>query len=101
MILATHLKSLHEAFAKSQGNKSSPNGKIRFFPFLPCDNNLSPRRRGSYNCEEKRNDRAPILEGDAEFSKYPNSLIESENYIEWTLNALKQLLAMPYLQFLR
>ena len=96
MILATHLKSIYEAFEKSQGNKSSPNGKIKFFPFLPCDNNLSPLSRGSYNCEEKRSDRASIVEGDA-----PNSLIESENYIEWTFNALKQLLAMPYLQFLR
>ena len=101
MILATHLKSLHEAFEKSQGNKSSPNGKIKFFPFLPCDNNLSPISRGSYNCEEKRSDRNPTVGGDADLARNPNSLIESENYIEWTFNALKQLLAMPYLQFLR
>ena len=96
--VSSHLKSLYEAFEKSQTSKSSPNGKIKFFPFLPCDNDISPFGRGSFNCEDKNN----IFVGDGfEISKGAGSVVESENFIEWTFHALKQLLAMPYLQFLR
>ena len=96
--LSSHLKSLYEAFEKSQTSKSSVNGKIKFFPFLPCDNDISPFGRGSFNGDEKKN--GPV-ESDTDLSKGAGSVVESENFIEWTFHALKQLLAMPYLQFLR
>lgn len=101
MILSLYLKTLYETHEKSQTSKSSANGKLKFFPFLPCDNDLSPLSRGSFNGEEKKNERAALLEGDPDLTRSPGSLVESENYVEWTFQALKQLLAMPYLQFLR
>jgi hypothetical protein len=101
MTLSAFLKTLHETFEKNQSSKSSANGKIKFFPFLPCDNDLSPLSRGSFNGEEKKNEREVLLENDPDFSTSPHSLVESENFVEWTFQALKQLLAMPYLQFLR
>jgi hypothetical protein len=101
MTLSAFLNTLHETFEKSQTSKSSANGKIKFFPFLPCDNDLSPLSRGSFNGEVKKNEREALLENDPDLSSSPHSLVESEHFIEWTLQALKQLLAMPYLQFLR
>jgi hypothetical protein len=98
--VSSHLKTLFDTFEKSQTSKSSVNGKIKFFPFLPCDNDISLFGRGSYNSEEKKND--PLRnEDDSDVPKSAGSVVESESFIEWTFNALKQLLALPYLQFLR
>ena len=97
--VSSHLKTLFDTFEKSQTSKSSVNGKIKFFPFLPCDNDISLFGRGSYNSEEKKND--PLRNEDSDVPKSAGSVVESESFIEWTFNALKQLLALPYLQFLR
>ena len=99
--LSSFLKALYESNEKTQAK--SAKGALRFFPFLPCDNNSA---KGSfYRKEESSNQNVKDQEAESGISELSNrssfSVVESEDYIECTIESLRRLLVMPYLQFLR
>jgi hypothetical protein len=73
-ILSSFLSTHYKSFQK--GKKT----ELKFFPFVPCDNDVST-----------------VTDQQSEML----SKIECESYIQSTGSALKVLLTMPYLRFLR
>ena len=101
--LSSFLKAIYDS---SEKNKTkNPKGSVLFFPFLPTDNNLASECRGSFNFKEcslnvpKNND--DVVSTNPNSSSCPFSAIEVENYFEYTVEALRRLLSLPYLTFLR
>lgn len=103
--LSSFLTTLYEASEKNQSKK----GTLKFFPFLPSDNNLSRCSEGSFNTKEcssnskeaslnnsKKSDEIIPTAGASSYS-----VVESEDFAECSLSALKNLLLLPYLSFLR
>ena len=93
--LTTYLKAIYDSSERNKAKNIKES--ILFFPFLPSDNNLSSRSRGSFNFKERSSDTSKNTDD----SNGPFSAIEVENYYEYTIDALRRLLSSPYLTFLR
>ena len=102
--LSLFLKALYESNERIQSK--SPKGASRFFPFLPNDNNLSLLSRGSFSRREESLDQREDAQKIGESLRNMQngrffSIVESEDYVDCTLESLRSLLVMPYLLFLR